>query len=78
MKPVDKQLKMKTVATLKKMAKKDGVRARVANKMRKTGLVDVLGKDNKKTFAVPSKGEARVGKKPGKRLAFDPPKKTKK
>ena len=70
MKPTDKQLEKDTVTQLKKMAKQKGVRTKVADKMRKTGLVDVLGKDNKKSFAVPKRGEARVGKKPGARLAF--------
>ena len=34
----------KTVTQLKKMAIAKGVRPKVANKMSKTGLVDVLGK----------------------------------
>ena len=76
--PTDKQLEKKTVAQLRKMAKAKGVRANVADKMRKTGLVDVLSMDNKKHFAVPKRGEARVGKKTGARLAFHKKKKSKK
>ena len=76
--PTDKQLEKKTVAQLRKMAKAKGVRAKVADKMRKTGLVDVLGMDNKKHFAVPKRGEARAGKRAGARLAFHKKKKSKK
>jgi hypothetical protein len=74
----NKELEKKTVVQLRKMAKEKGVSATVANKMRKAGLVDVLGKDNKMTFAVPKKGEARVGKQAGARLAYHKKKKSKK
>jgi hypothetical protein len=66
---MDKQLEKKTVTQLKKMAKAKGIKG--ADKMRKTGLVDVLGKDTKMKFAVGKKGDARVGKGKGARLAFD-------
>lgn len=38
--------------------------------MRKTGLVDVLGIDSKKEFAVGKNGNARVGNAIGKKLAY--------
>jgi hypothetical protein len=69
-KSMDKQLEKKTVAQLKKLAKAKGIKG--SEKMRKTGLVDVLSaKDNKWNFAVGKKGNARVGKAKGARLAFD-------
>jgi hypothetical protein len=53
------------------MAKAKGIKNYVnVAKRRKSGLVDVLGKDNGTSFAVGKKGDARVGKKPGKRLAL--------
>lgn len=66
---MDKDLKLekKTVAQLKKMDKERGIKGYA--KMRKTGLVDVLGVDNEKEFAVGKRGNARVGKVKGKRLA---------
>lgn len=72
----DKELSKLTLAQLQKMAKQKGVKN--YSSYRKAGLADVLGKDNKKQFAVPHKGGARVGKKRGARLAFDKPKKSKK
>ena len=71
----DKDLSKLTLVQLKKMAKQRGVKN--FSSYRKSGLVDVLGKDNKKQFAVPKKGGARVGQKRGARLAFDKPKKRK-
>ena len=76
--PTDKRLEKKTVAQLRKMAKAKGARAKVADKMRKTGLVDVLGKDNKKHFAVPKRGEARVGQIKGRGSPSLPQEKTSK
>jgi hypothetical protein len=76
-KPVsmDKSLDKKTVVQLKKMAKAKGIKG--YQTMRKTGLIDVLGVDDGKHFAVQlgKKGNARVGKAKGKRLAFDKSKK---
>jgi hypothetical protein len=74
-KPVsmDKSLDKKTVVQLKKMAKAKGIKG--YQTMRKTGLIDVLGVDDGKHFAVGKKGNARVGKAKGKRLAFDKSKK---
>jgi hypothetical protein len=63
----DKSLEKKTVAQLKRMAKANGIK--YYSTMRKTGLVDVLGIDNKKEFTVGKKGNARVGKAKGKKLA---------
>jgi hypothetical protein len=68
-KRMDKALEKKTITQLKAMAKAKGIKNYA--KLRKSGLVDVLGKDNGKTFVVGKKGEARVGKKPGKRLAYE-------
>jgi homoaconitase/3-isopropylmalate dehydratase large subunit len=66
---MDKDLEKKSVKQLKAMAKAKGIKNYA--KLRKSGLADVLGKDNGKSFAVGKKGEARVGKKPGKRLAYE-------
>jgi hypothetical protein len=65
----DKDLSKMTLPQLQKMAKSMGVKG--YSTYRKAGLVDRILKDNKKEFAVPKKGEARVGQKRGARLAFD-------
>jgi hypothetical protein len=64
----DKSLEKKTVTQLKKLSKARGTKGYA--KMRKTGLVDVLGIDSKKEFAVGKNGNARVGNAIGKKLAY--------